>query len=118
MKPLIAGLAIALVVSLSFASSPVSAQEKTTSAKGVVSAVAGDTLTVKVAGKDMAFAIDAKTNIIAPGAGTATKAAKKEGMKGAKVTDIVKAGDEVDVNYKTAAGKMTASTVRVTKKAK
>ena len=117
MKPFIVGLAVAVVVSLSLASTTVSAQDKASTAKGVVSAVAGDTLTVKVAGKDMAFTVDANTNIVARGAGTATKEAKKEGMKGPKLADVVKAGDEVDVSYKTAAGKMTASSVRVTKKA-
>jgi hypothetical protein len=117
MKPFIVGLAVAVVVSLSLASTTVSAQDKATTAKGVVSAVVADTLTVKVAGKDMAFTIDAKTEVVARGATTATKAAQKEGKNGPKITDVVKVGDEVDVSYKTAAGKMTASSVRVTKKA-
>jgi hypothetical protein len=119
MQKFLFGLCVA-IVALSFASS-VSAQDKSKSggpAKGVVTSVAADAVTINVAGaKALTFAIDAKTAIIGHGAGTATKEAKKEGAKGAKVGDLVKAGDEVEVKYADAGGKMVASEIRVTKAA-
>jgi len=111
---------VVAIVALSFASS-VSAQTKSASAgpaKGVVTAVAADSVTINAAGgKSMTFSVDAKTAVIGRGAGTATKEAKKEGAKGAKLADVVKAGDEVEVKYADAGGKMVASEVRVTKAA-
>jgi len=119
MKNVLFSLFVA-AVALSFASS-VSAQTKSAGggpAKGVVTSVAADAVTVNVAGaKALTFAIDAKTAIIGHGAGTATKEARKEGAKGAKVADLVKAGDEVEVKYADAGGKMLASEIRVTKQA-
>ena len=112
-------IALALVVIASLAIAPtasLAAQAKTKST-GVVTAVTADTVTVKVAGKDMAFKIDEKTAVIARGASTASNAAKKEGMKGPKIGDVVKVGDEVEVTHSTVAGTMVASDVRVTKKA-
>ena len=113
MKHVIAVFAVVAVATLVLAPVPAFAA----SAKGTVSAVAADTITVKVSGKDMTFSVDAKTNVVAKGAGTATKEAKKEGMKGAKFADIVKVGDEVDVAYKDVSGKNVASSVHVIKKA-
>jgi hypothetical protein len=119
MKKFLLGMFVA-IVALSFASS-VSAQDKAKGggpAKGVVTAVGADSVTVNAGGaKTLTFSIDAKTAIIGQGAGTATKEAKKEGAKGAKVADLVKAGDEVEVKYADAGGKMLASEIRVTKKA-
>ena len=107
------------VVALSFASS-VSAQTQSAGgpAKGVVTAVAADSVTINVAGaKSLTFSIDGKTSIIGRGAGTATKEAKKGGAMGAKLADVVHSGDEVEVKYADAGGKMMASEVRVTKPA-
>jgi hypothetical protein len=112
-KHVISTFAVAVFATLVLAPVPAFAA----SAKGTVAAVAADTITVKVAGKDTTFSVDAKTDVVAKGAGTATKEAKKEGMKGAKFGDIVKVGDEVDVSYKDVSGKNVASMVRVTKKA-
>jgi hypothetical protein len=112
-KHVIAAFAVAVVATLVLSPVPAFAA----SAKGTVTAVAADTVTVKVAGKDTTFTIDAKTEVTAKGGTTATKEAQKEGMKGAKFSDVVKVGDEVDVSYKDVSGKNIASSVRVTKKA-
>ena len=120
MKQLFVGLAAVAFISF-VAFTPVSAQTKSQGggpAKGVVASVAADSITVTVGGKALTFNVDAKTDVTAPGAGTATKAAKKGGMKGAKFADLVKVGDEVEVTYKDVSGKMMASAIRVTKKAK
>ena len=118
MKKFLLSVCVA-VVALSFTSS-VSAQKSASGgpAKGVVTAVAADSVTINVAGaKSLTFSVDAKTSIIGRGAGTATKEAKKGGAAGAKLADVVHAGDEVEVKYADAGGKMVASEVRVTKAA-
>lgn len=112
MKSVIA-LAVVFVASLVFAPAPAFAA----SGKGMVTAVTADSMTVKAAGKDMTFAIDGKTSVMAKGGSTATKKAEAAGAKGPKLTDVVKVGDEVEVTYKDVAGKMMASAVHVTKKA-
>jgi hypothetical protein len=66
-------------------------------AKGTVASLAGDTLTVKVSGKDMVFTVDKATTVIARGAGT--KAAQAAPTGGAKIGDLIKAGEGVEVHY-------------------
>lgn len=116
MKHVIA-LALVVIASLAIAPTASLAAQAKSKATGIVSAVTADGVTVKVAGKDTTFKVDPKTSIVAKGAGTAAKEAKKEGMKGPKLGDVVKVGDEVEVTYTTVAGAMVASDVRVTKKA-
>jgi hypothetical protein len=81
-------------------------------ASGSVKAVSGDSLTVSAAGKDMTFAIDSSTSVVARGAST------KSAAKGGKlmITDAVNMGDRVTVSYHEMDGKMHASEVRVTAK--
>jgi hypothetical protein len=89
----------------------VSAQE-TKTAKGMVASLAADSFTVKVGATDMKFMVDGKTEIIASGAGHKAAAAKKEGMAGPKLSDVVKTGDAVEVKYKDMGGTLHASSVR------
>lgn len=79
-------------------------------AKGTVVSMAGDTLTVKVSGKDMVFTVDKATHVIARGAGT--KAAQSAPMGGAKLSDLVKAGEGVEVHYTVKGTANYASIVR------
>ena len=113
MKHAIAAFGVAVVATFVLAPAPAYAA----SAKGTVSKVAADSVTVNVADKNMTFSIDAKTEVVAKGGSTADKAAKKDGAKGPKFTDVVKMGDEVEVTYKDVSGKNVASMVRVTKQA-
>lgn len=117
MKLIVAAVALIVVASLALAPAPASAAQAKGKSTGTVTAVTADSVTVKVAGKDTAFKIDAKTAVVARGAGTASKEAKKEGMKGPKFGEVVKVGDEIEVSYNTVAGSMVATNVRVTKKA-
>jgi len=82
-------------------------------AQGMVGAVTADSLTVKVSGKDMTFAVDPATKVVAKGAGT------KSATSGGKLqlTDAVGMGDRVTVTYHDMDGKAHASEVRVTAKA-
>jgi hypothetical protein len=105
MKHVLAVVAVALVVSLALA--PVaSAQEKWV--RGNVVTVAGDTLVVRVLGKDMSFKIDPQTVLTARGAGRAQQQAEAQGAAGVKLVDFIKPGGGAEVHYKDVGGTMTA----------
>jgi hypothetical protein len=116
MKKTIAALAIVLfaLVALAPAAGAAGADK---SAKGTVSALGPDSVTIKADGKDMTFKVTAKTKVVARGAGTAAKEAKAHGEAGPKLVDVVHSGDEVQITYADEAGAMMAAEVRVTKKA-
>jgi hypothetical protein len=105
MKRLIAMLGCAVLVT----AAPALAQTKTV--KGSVSAMTGNSITVKAAdGKDMTFAIDAKTTVIAKGGGTKAREAQAAGKAGTTLADNVKTGEAVEVVYHEK--EMHADTVR------
>jgi hypothetical protein len=105
MKRLIALLGCAVLV----AAGPALAQA-TKTVKGSVTAVGPSTITVNAAGKDMTFNVDAKTTVVARGAGTKAKAAETAGKTGPGLSEVVKVGEAVEVTYHEAA--MHADTVR------
>lgn len=87
---------------------------KSGSVSGTVSAVAADSITVKGKdGADVTLAVDAKTHVLAPGAGHKSAAAKADN-KATPITDFVKVGDMVTVKYSDSGMAKTATTVRVT----
>jgi hypothetical protein len=93
MKRFIAMLACAVLV----AAAPALAQTKTV--KGKVATVGANTITVNVAGKDMTFNVDAKTNVTAKGGTTKTHEAQAAGKTGPGIADVLKAGEAVEVVY-------------------
>jgi len=105
MKSLLAVVAFALVASLVLAPAA-SAQEKWV--RGTVVSAAGDTLVVKLLGKEMSFKVEKTTEVVARGAGTAQRKAEEAGAPGVKLTDFVKPGTGVEVHYKDVGGTMTA----------
>jgi hypothetical protein len=104
MKRLMLMLGCAVLV----AAGPVIAQTKTV--KGSVKEVGANTITVTSAGKDMTFNVDAKTTVVARGAGTKSKAAEAAGKTGPGIAEVLKAGEAVEVAYHEAG--MHADTVR------
>ena len=86
---------------------------KTLTAMGTVTEVATDSMTVKGKTETWTFTIDKETSVTAKGATTKTLELKREG-KGTKLTDFVKAGDAVTVNYHEVGAAKHASNVRVT----
>lgn len=100
--------AAALAVGLTTANA---APEKGKWVRGKVTAMAGDTLTVDVKGQTMTFTVDKTTEVVKTGAGTK---AREMATKGQTLTlsDLVKVGDEVEVTYTEAEGKMHATMVR------
>lgn len=89
---------------------PAAAQDK--SARGTVTAVGADSITVKAADRELKFAVDPKTVLIASGAGTAERKADATGKPGPRLGDFVKAGDAVEVTYQETGGTMRASNIR------
>ena len=73
--------------------------QATKTVKGSVTTVGADSITVKVGGKDMTFAVDGKTHVVAPGGSTKTREAKAEGKAGPMLTEVVKTGQAVEVSY-------------------
>ena len=88
------------------------AAQDTKSARGTVTAVAGDSITVKVADKELKFAVDSKTVLTASGAGTAERKADATGKPGLRVADFVKTGDAVEVSYQETGSTLRASNIR------
>jgi hypothetical protein len=81
-------------------------------ARGTITAVGADSITLDVKGQAMTFKVEPATDVIAPGAGTkAREAAKTPGGK-PKVSDLLKVGDRVEVRYTEADGAMTAAVIR------
>ena len=88
------------------------AAQDTKSARGTVTAVGGDSITVRVAERELKFTVDPKTLLTAIGAGTAERKADAAGKPGPRVADFVKAGDAVEVSYQETGSTMRASTIR------
>lgn len=73
-------------------------------ANASVKSVSATSLTVTADGKDMTFGVNAKTNVVGKGIGTASRA------KGGKptVVDLLKEGDRVTVTYSEAGSTLQA----------
>ena len=82
------------------------------SARGTVTAMAGDTVTVKAGTQELKFTVDATTRVIGEGAGTASRAAEAKGAAGPKLAEVLKVGDAVEVSYRETGGTMHATTVQ------
>jgi hypothetical protein len=76
----------------------VSAQD-TKSARGTVTAMAGDSLTVKAGTQELKLLVDGSTVVTAEGGGTAARAAAAQGKGGPRMSDLIKVGDAVEVTY-------------------
>ena len=111
MRRTILGRSLAVVTLVGWLVTPALAQD-TKSARGNVTAMTGDSITVKAGDRELKFAVDAKTVLTASGAGTASRQAEAAGKPGPKLADFVKVGDAVEVNYREAGGTMTAANIR------
>ena len=91
---------------------PAGFAQDTKSARGTVTAIAADSLTVKAGESEMRFTVDPKTVLVASGAGTADRKAEAAGKPGPRLTDFVKAGDNVEVSYTATGTAMRATRVQ------
>ena len=81
-------------------------------ASGKVTAVAADSFTVLAGGQSHVIKVDPKTMIIGKGAGTKSRELDTMG-KAPVLSEFLKVGDEVSVDYKDVAGAKVAGEVRV-----
>jgi hypothetical protein len=98
MRPTFVALALALALVHSQGSALAQSASKT--ARGTVTAMSADSVTVKVATVDMTFTVDSKTNVIAAGGSTKERAAQAAGAPGPKLGDVIKVGQPVSVRYR------------------
>jgi hypothetical protein len=91
---------------------PAAVAQDTKWVRGTVTAVTGNSITVKAKGRDYTFVIDKTTEVEAPGAGRKTRAAQKAGEAGVSVADIVKVGSGAEVRYHDQAGTLHAANIR------
>ena len=111
MRPTLVALALTVAVA-SWPAVQASAQTtKAKTARGTVTAMAADTVTVKVANMEMTFTVDGKTNVRAVGGSTKERAAKEAGAAGPKLADVIKVGQAVSVSYDDMGGKMHAASI-------
>ena len=76
---------------------------------GKVRSISGHVMTLEVEGRDMTFIVDENTQVLARGAGRATRNAGG----GLPVTDLVHGGDIVRVEYRELNGAMRAVEIQV-----
>lgn len=111
MRPTLVALALTLAAASVPASQASAQTAKAKTARGTVTAMTGDTVTVKVANTDMTFTVDAKTKVQAVGGTTKQRAATDAGAVGPKLADVIKVGQPVSVSYHDMAGKMHAASI-------
>ena len=111
MKRSLIALALGAIAVAGWPTTQLLAQE-TKMARGTVTALAADSVTVKVGAQDMKFTVDAKTSVEATGAGTKTRQAQAAGQPGPKLADVVKVGQPVAVSYRDMGGMLHATRIR------
>ncbi len=105
-------LAVTALVAAGWPTTQALAQDSSKT-RGTISALSGDSVTVKVRDQEMKFRVDAKTVVEARGAGTKDRAAEAAGKAGPKLSEVVKTGDAVEVTYVDApSGALRATHIR------
>jgi hypothetical protein len=111
MRRMCVALALGSLIVAGWAATPALAQD-TKTARGTVTAMAADSVTVKAGTQEMKFGVDAKTTIEAQGAGTAARQAQAAGQAGPKLSEVVKVGQAVEVRYHETGGTLHAARIR------
>jgi hypothetical protein len=102
---------VVVVLAAALLATPAVAQTKWV--RGPVTAMAGDSITVTVKGTATTFKVEQATRVIAPGAGTATRAYETgTGKPAPKLGDFVKVGQHVEVHYNVVGGANVATEIR------
>ena len=105
--------AIALLIVVGGGLASQAAAQETKSARGTVTAIGGDSITVKATERELKFTVDPKTVLTASGAGTAERKAEAAGKPGTlRLADFVKTGDAVEVTYQETGSTMRASSIK------
>ena len=112
MRRMLLEVAVATLVATGWPTTQALAQDSSKT-RGTVSALGGDSVTVKVRDQEMKFSVDPKTVVEARGAGTKGREAEAAGKAGLKLSEVVKTGDAVEVTYVDAAsGALRATRIR------
>jgi len=108
-RALLLVLGVLLVAAPVLAQAPAAAKPaaKTVTVTGTVSAITADSVTVKGKDAEWTFAVDKETKVKMSGA-SKTTAALKDAKKPAQITEFVKTGDSVTVQYHDGATKHAA----------
>jgi hypothetical protein len=85
--------------------------QDTKTARGTLTVMSADSVTVKVGTTDMKFSVDDKTLVQARGAGTKTREAVAAGKPGPKLVDLLSVGDAVEVSYHDVGGTLHAASI-------
>lgn len=104
-------LPLAALSIVAWPATPARAQN-TNMARGTVTAVAADSVSVKVRDAEMKFSVDSKTQVVAVGAGTKARQATAAGKAGPVLSEVVKVGQAVEVSYSETSGALHASRIR------
>jgi hypothetical protein len=107
-KLLLSVLAVVVVSGLAFAAGPDKDDMKKS---GIVKSVTMDSLTLKADGQDWKFVVTGETTVVAKGGSHMMREAKAAGEK-TTITEFVKEGQLVTVDYHKKDGKLYAATVR------
>ena len=86
--------------------------QNTKTARGPLTAMAADSVTVKVGTTDMKFSVDSKTTVEAPGAGGRARQAAAAGKAGPKLGEVLTVGNIVEVSYTEMGGAMHATMIK------
>ena len=112
MRRMVLALAVTTLVVAAWPTTQALAQD-TSKTRGTISAMGGDSVTIKARDQEMKFAVDGKTVVEARGGGTKARQAEAAGKAGPKLSDVVKMGDAVEVTYMEAAsGALRATHIR------
>ena len=109
-RTLLTASVVVLAVVGSYASRAVAADAKIV--RGTVTAVATDSVAIAAGSQPMTFRVDSGTHVEAAGAGTKSRAAQAEGKSGAKLTDLIRTGQSVEIAYAPGNGGMHATSIR------
>jgi hypothetical protein len=89
------------------------AAHDTNRTRGTITALGRDSITIKVRDNEMKFDVTSATVVEAKGAGTKGRAAQAEGKSGPMLSDVVKAGEAVEISYvETESGALRATRIR------
>lgn len=104
-------LAFVPVVALVLTAASLARAQEAKKVTGTLTSMSADSITVKVASADMTFSVDDKIRVIAPGAGTRSRQAAASGAK-PKLSELLHAGDPVEVSYTESGATRHASEIR------
>lgn len=94
----------------SYASRAFAAEPKVV--RGTITAVAAESVSITAGTQAMKFNVDSTTHVEAAGAGTKARAAQAAGKSGVKLTDVIQAGQSVEISYSENNGALHATSIR------